>query len=132
MNADTKTSAPSVHVPETPNWLITLALSCVPGVYIVLILSAALVIGIGGGLIWLLIDFMSQNHSSNRFTILLLVGLGCGTIIGTYAVIKAVVRTIWRKPEFEPALIINPTKEPDLMMFLTRLCSKLETSMPDH
>lgn len=121
-----------VHVPETPNWLITLALSCVPGVYIVLILSAVLVIGIGGGLIWLLIDSMSENHGINRFTIMLLVGLGCGTIIGTYAVIKAVVNTIWRKPEFEPALIINPTKEPDLMMFLTRLCSKLETSMPDY
>jgi Zn-dependent protease with chaperone function len=132
MNVDANMPASSVHVPETPNWLISLALSFVPRVYVVLILSAALVISIGGGLIWLLINLMSANHGINRFTIMLLVGLGCGTIIGTYAVIKAVIHTLWHKPEFEPAIIINPTKEPDLMMFLTRLCKKLETSMPDY
>ncbi|HEY3297615.1 MAG TPA: M48 family metallopeptidase [Armatimonadota bacterium] len=131
MNDTAKQPTPRIRVPETPNWLITLALMCVPGVYIVLLLSAALVIGIGGGLLWMVFKIVAATHRINMPILVLMIGLGCGVAMGTFAVIKGVIGTIWRRPDFQPALIVNPTKEPNLGRFLVQLCSKLGTSMPD-
>ena len=116
-------------LPETPYFLTALAMLFVPGVYIILILSALFMIAVGGGVIYGTIGLM-RHHMFNRLMIIPIL-IAIGAAMGTFAVLKGIISTIWRKPSFEPALLLDFYKEPKLGAFIAGLCSRVGTRLPD-
>ncbi len=115
-------------VPDAPKNLINLSLLFVPGVYIVLFLAAAVNVLIGLGLIYLVLFFA---NATNRLPVGILFLLAIGVLYGVYAVLKGLVRTVIRKPSFEPALSVDLSKEAKLKTFIESLCSMMGTGMPE-
>lgn len=116
-------------IPETPLFLIILALLFVPGVYIVLILSIAITVAIGGGLIygiWYICENWLPIIPVGVFFL-----LAIGTLIGIFAGLKGAFQSLWRKPGFEPAILIDMNKEPLLTSFISNLCDLMRTKLPN-
>lgn len=118
-----------VPIPETPLSLIILALLFVPGVYIVLILSAALTVAIGAGLMAIIYYICAEWL--HRIPVGILFLLGIGILIGIFAVLKGIIQSMWRKPRFEPAILIDINKEPSLNSFIKNLCDLMGTKLPN-
>lgn len=128
MSNQVQSNITKVPLLETPRLLIGLAMLFVPGVYIILILSALFMIAVGGGAIYVAVCLMRQHISIRLMMIPLLMVIGA--LLGIFAVLKGIVATIWRKPSFEPALILDFRKEPQLGTFIAGLCSRVGTRIP--
>ncbi len=108
---------------------IFLSLLFVPGVYIVLLLSAVLTIAIGGGVIagisYICVTYLPVIPTG----ILFLIGLG--SFIGVLGSLKAILSTFKRTKSFEPAMIITMEEHPKLNALVIELAKKMNTKIPD-
>ncbi len=118
-----------VSKPETPLPLLILALFFVPGLYIVLLLSAVATIAIGASLMGIIYSICTEWL--HRIPIGILFLLGLGILIGIAAVLKGIFQSLWTKPRFEPAILIDLNKEPLLTSFIKNLCGLMGTKPPN-
>ena len=113
---------------KTPRADVLIPLLFVPGVYLVLIFSAVVALIIGGGLIGII--YYVFAHIFGRIPVGILLLLGLGVLVCFYAVLKGIISTIWRKPKFEPAVLIDLDREPNLKNIITHLCGQMNTKVP--
>ena len=121
--------------------LIWLALSLVPMVYVVLLavllLIAATGIGLVVGAVYLLYinDFLfPTGFRSVRLMFVVwpaLAGLSFFVLLALYGVGRAVVVSLLPQADFEPAIWLNPGKEPRLKQFVDDVCSVVGCRTPD-
>ena len=129
MNSDANFT--SVGVPETPWFLTSVALAFVPGVYLVLLLSGVFFVAVGFLVLVLLYQVVtSEVHGITGKAVVFLGAVGIGILIGVFAVFKGLWRSIWRRPDFQPALKLDLGREPKLLAFLQNLCEKVGTGLP--
>jgi Zn-dependent protease with chaperone function len=105
--------------------LIRLSLLFVPGIYLVLILSAFLPIGL-----WLLmINTLSENtlRNSRSFTSL----LGLGAVFAIYGCIKGIWITFFKVKNFQPAINIDLGNELKLKSFIQEICEQTGSDFPN-
>lgn len=126
---DRKEDFGKAQIPETPLPLILLAVLFVPGVYLVLILSGGLAVAIGVGLMAAIYYIFAELF--HRIPVGILALLGIGVLVGVFAILKGILQSLWRKPRFEPAILININKEPALFLLIKDLCDLMETKLPD-
>jgi Zn-dependent protease with chaperone function len=107
--------------------LLFLALLFVPGVYFILLISAAIPLAIW---FWLVeaTSHLSNASSSNQ-TLEKLVGFGA--LIATYACLRGIWKSFFRNPRFELALPVDLRKETKLRAFINSVCRALGTQPPD-
>jgi Zn-dependent protease with chaperone function len=108
------------RIPLTPYLLILLALLFVPGVYLVLLLSA-----IAPFLMWYGLPEKSGSDNNLQRMIVL------GAIISASACLRGIWFTMFRKPRFELALSIDLGREHKLNSFILEICRTLGTKPPD-
>lgn len=125
----TPAAPPKPTIPEPPRFLTFLALLFVPGLYIVLFGSLAVVLGVGGGLVVGLVFALKEVHSVHL--IVLAICLGCGVVLGAISLIKGIICSMWPHTPFEPAILIDYRREIDLGYVIAPLCSAMATRIPD-
>jgi len=119
-----KKSKKITKLPKLPLLLLIPALLFVPGLYIVLLSAVALTIIIGVGVIY----FFFFIRIIPAFVILLII---IGVLIGVYAILYGLYRSVFRRKHFEPALLVDMSEEPILSNFIESLCKRMETKIPD-
>lgn len=121
----------SVGVPETPWFLTSVALLFVPGVYLVLLLSGAFFVAVGLLVLVLMYQIVtSEVHGITFKAVVFLGAVGLGILIGVFAVLKGLLRSVWRRRDFRPALKIDLGREPKLFAFIQNLCEQVGTGLP--
>jgi Zn-dependent protease with chaperone function len=115
------------RIPLTPHLLIFLALLFVPGVYLVLLLSAIVPLAMWYGLV----SGLNQVPNSSRNDDSLQRMIGFGAIISAYACLRGIWLTMFRKPRFELALSIDLKRESKLNSFILDICKTLDTKPPN-
>ncbi len=115
------------RVPSTPRSLIFIALLFVPGVYLVLLLSAAIPIAMWWELIGALNELPNKSGSDQSVERM----IGFGAIIATYACVRGIWMTLFRKPRFELAIGVDLNRERNLNSFILDVCNSLRTTTPD-
>ncbi len=116
---------------ESSYLLLLLGFFFVPGAYFILIFSALLSLATGAaifsGIYYLFKELKLESGANIIFVLLFL-----GTLIGLYAILKGIICSFYRKPDFEPALKIDLNEEPELDSFIRTLCRKMNTKPPQH
>lgn len=97
--------------------------------YMLLILSAFLVILIGSAIIFVVYYLPAYLFNRVFPGIILLVGIG--VIIGVLTMIYGIVKSLLPSKSFHPAFIINQADHPEFMQFLNSLCNVMKTDLPD-
>lgn len=119
-----KKSKKMTKLPKLPLLLLIPALLFVPGLYVVLLSAVALTIIIGAGIIY----FFFLIRIIPAFVILL---IGIGVLIGVYAILYGLYRSVFGRKHSEPALLVDMSEEPILLNFIESLCKTMETKIPD-
>ncbi|MGB7532910.1 MAG: tetratricopeptide repeat protein [Halobacteriota archaeon] len=119
-----KKSKKMTKLPKLPLLLLIPALLFVPGLYIVLLSAVALTIIVGVGIIY----FFFFIRIIPAFVILL---IGIGVLIGVYAILYGLYRSVFGRKHSEPALLVDLSEEPILSNFIESLCKIMETKTPD-
>jgi Zn-dependent protease with chaperone function len=115
------------RIPSTPRSLILLALLFVPGVYLVLLLSAILPLGMYFGIVHQLTQIPSKSGSDQSLERM----IGLGAIIATSACLRGIWMTVFRKTRFELGLVIDLSREGKLESFISDICNQLGAKLPD-
>ncbi|MEW6142915.1 MAG: M48 family metalloprotease [Chloroflexota bacterium] len=116
-------------MPDIPLWQVIRAWLFIPGLYLVLALSIIVMAAIGGGLIlgiWLLAEWLSQTEPT-----LVLAIIGLGMLAGILAALVGIIRTLRRETQFAPAILLDLSAEPRLVSFVSELCERMNTKIPD-
>ena len=117
------------QIPETPKSLINRALLFVPGIYLVLLLSAIITV-ISGIAIVAFIYYASNQVGWMPTGIMLAIILG--VLVGIFSVIKAIISTIWKRTSFTPAILISESDEKGAFAFIAEICKSMGTKAPDQ
>ena len=132
MSTGARTPIDNVRIPELPWHLTARALLFVPGIYIVLLISLALVLGVGGGICYAIYYLVFKVvHFYIPFALVIVLPVGFGTVIGAAAVIGAFVNTVRRPRNRKPAILMPLSREKHLQALLKDLCEQLGADMPD-
>lgn len=114
------------RVPPTPRFLIFAALLFVPGVYLVLLGSAALSLVFSFEVFRLFSDTADKSNNTNIPALIAL-----GALIVAYACIRGIWIMLFRKSRFELAMSISSDQQPRLWSLVRQVCRTLRTSEPD-
>ncbi|MCE5200144.1 MAG: M48 family metalloprotease [Armatimonadota bacterium] len=120
-----------VNIPDPPRFLTFLALLFVPGVYVVLLGSAAVVLAVGGGLIYLIIRLLIDMHRAQPRLMILAGLLGVGVVSGLVAVARGIIAALWKEPNLQPGIFLDRAKEHNLGHFIAHICSATGADIPD-
>lgn len=123
-----------VKIPQPSILLIGCSLLCVPGVYVVLLISCAISACLAAGAIAILYIGFVEEHRVNYGLIMLTLAttfLCGGVLCSLWAKIKGLVISIKRSKRMEPALLIDLSREPTFSSFLHQMCESLGTQLPD-
>ena len=96
------------RMPQISNLLIMQALLFVPGVYLILLISAILSLCVG---IILIMIIISISNVMPIAPVGIMIAIMVGIFVGLYAVIKGIAVSIWIKPDYEIALLIKKDEE---------------------
>lgn len=119
-------------VPSIPRWRLLVAVASVPGVYLVLALSAILSLGIAAAVVYLAISLLSNAEQIPVKLMLVIALIAVGGIYGFFAVVVGVLKSLSCKPETEIAIALNAPDEPELWRFIGELCTEVGCALPDH
>jgi Zn-dependent protease with chaperone function len=114
---------------EVASSSIIKALTFVIGTYILLILSAGLVILVGVGVIYLL-TILGEKFNVNPGGIIIAIGLGMA--VGVLSMLKGILHSLRPQRPFHPAFVLKKKEHPKLYEFIHELCSNMNTKMPRH
>jgi len=119
----------SSGTPDIPTRLLALARLCIPGTYIVLTVSfAVMILGAAGAIygLWYVIDrWLPDVHSA----VLLIPGIA--SLAGIGFALSGTIRSFRVGPQFAPALRIDLNAEPRLKNLLDETSVMLRTLPPD-
>src|SRR3989339_527690 len=117
------------RMPQISNLLIMQALLFVPGVYLILLISAILSLCVG---IILIMIIISISNVMPIAPVGIMIAIMVGIFVGLYAVIKGIAVSIWIKPDYEIALLIKKDEENVVNSLINDLCEKMNTQFPDY
>ncbi len=124
-------ATPVFRIREPSRLLVMLALSFVPGLYLLLVALALLSLGVAAGGCYIMYQIGSTAHSASARLLVPGVLLCIGAVLACVAVVRGVVATIWKRPPFVPGIVLNLSKERDFGYFVAPLCSAVDTRIPD-
>ncbi len=119
-------------VPSIPRWRLLFAVASVPGVYLVLALSAILSLGIAAAVVYLAVTLASNAERVPVRLIIPIALIAVGGVYGFFAVVVGVLKSLSRKPGAEIAITLNAPDEPELWHFIGQVCSEVGCALPDH
>jgi Zn-dependent protease with chaperone function len=119
-------------VPSIPRWRLLLAVASVPGVYLVLALSAALSLGVAAGLVYVTFGLLSNAERVPVKLLLIVALVAIGGVYGFFAVLIGTLKSLAPKPDLETAVTLSDADEPELWRFVRDLCGEVGCSVPDH
>jgi Zn-dependent protease with chaperone function len=107
---------------------VLLALVFVPGLYLLLALSVALMIGVAGGI---LVGLWKAGESVNRIPVGIMLAIVVGAFLGIVSVLSAVVDSVSRASFPVHAEQLSRPDAPKLYSMLDRLAKRLGAHLPD-
>jgi Zn-dependent protease with chaperone function len=117
--------ATSELAPRTPLALLVLSLVSIPAVYISILLSMFVTIGLSALLFFILSDL-------DRVPVILVVAAALAPLGGAWAAIKA-LRVAMFPPLFpQPAHVLKLSEHPVLLRLVSNVCAAVGSSMPDN
>lgn len=118
---------------------ISKAVLFIIGTYIILFISILLVIGVGGGMIYVILSAcygISDAAGSSQVTIPvgLILAVGAGCIYGIMSICKGIFSCFSSKNKrnFQMGILINKNEQPKLYEFISELCKGMNTEMPEN
>jgi len=119
------------RITTIPRWKIYAALAFVPGLYFVLLLSIAMTVVLGGGLILCCATALDSSGSASAIVGKFLLLIGLGVLLGVVACIRGVIVSFSRTRPAYPAIPLNLEEEPKFKALITDLCAKVGTKLPE-
>lgn len=107
---------------------VLLALVFVPGLYLVLALSILLMLGVAGGVLWLLVLLAEAIH---RIPVGVMFAIAVGALIGLWTVLGALWHSVRRAEVRVHAEELKRQDAPGLYAILDRLAKRLGAAVPD-
>jgi len=110
---------------ETPKYLFRKAMLFVPGLYLLLIIIAALSFTIGIGIIILML-MMPRIYPG------IIIALGLGVVLTLFAILNAIRKIIFPSPVKTMAMHIESREQPRFLDIIKEVAIKTKTQIPDH
>jgi Zn-dependent protease with chaperone function len=107
---------------------VLLALLFVPGLYLVLAVSVVLLLGVAGGILYLLVLLSEAIH---RIPVGLMLAIALGALLGLGSVVGALWHSVRRAEVQVLAEELKRPDAPDLFAMLDRLAARLGANPPD-
>jgi Zn-dependent protease with chaperone function len=109
---------------------ILLSALLAPLLYVVLILLALATVAVAAGMVAAAIYLVRERLALARLGIAL-VASALVMLIGAVGIVRAIFASFRPPVHFDPAIWINPDREPMLMAFIADLCQRVGTKPPD-
>lgn len=110
---------------ETPKYLFRKAMLFVPGLYLLLIIIAALSFTVGIGIIILML-MMPRIYPA------IIIALGLGVALTLFAIFNAIRKIIFPPPLKTMAIRIESREQPQFFEMVKEVALKTKTQIPDH
>ncbi|KQL32720.1 hypothetical protein AN960_22300 [Bacillus sp. FJAT-25509] len=107
----------------------------IPGFYLMVLFTTALIVFVGSGLIFIIHYFVGEFLGELGFAYFGLILIDAlpffGMIFGVVSCFIAIISMFFKNKQFEPAILINPHDHPKLRNLISELSEKMNTQMPD-